>query len=263
MGQDFEPTAMNICVVGYYFNRELYKQLSGLSNRYAVNVVCHRSPNGFLLPSNLKASIIQNIGLEFHVYNHYLQNIWVSGKTLFMHDDIVIEDPSVFEQIEQIDKDCAYLFRDEAESKANGGKHGRIVLMSDQFLRFVKSFECDCEWCHAKNDPHNIGSKLPLLKKHVGFWYDPYNTGHISGRPPFGVRHYNSAIEHFHWFLGRVRDRRCGPAELWPCPSEKFDVVNRIYFSDLISGRRNCWKHVEREIKAYRLANSAESNVRL
>jgi len=256
MGQNFKQAVMNICIAGYYFTKDLINNLHSAAKKHKIHFVCHQSPNGTKLPSGVHATVIPNIGLEFHAYNHYLNNIWAGGKTLFMHDDVYVDDPAVFDSIENVDVDCAYLFRDNCESRANGGKHGRLILMSQRFMDFVKNFECDCEWCKEKPDPHNSGSRLPKLSKHSGFWYDPNNFGHVSGKPPIGVRHYNSAIEHFHWFLGRVRDRRCGSADMWPCPTEKFDVVNRLHFSDLIAGRRNCWKHVEREIAAYRLAKS-------
>ena len=99
---------------------------------------------------------------------------------------------------------------------------------------------------------HNIGTMLPRLGEyHTGFWYDFYNEGHIAGKPPVGVRHYNDAIYHFHWFLGRIRDQRCGDKNGWPMPAVKMNVVNRVYIDGIVAGRRNEWKHIIREINKY------------
>lgn len=247
---------MNICIAGFYYDRDLMDSMERISAEHQLYMVCHRLPKMSKTPKNAKLIQIDNVGLEFHAYNHYLQNVWQGGNTLFMHDDVYVEAPSVFDDISKVIADCAYVFRDYAEEKANSGKHGRAIFMSERFMSFVKDFVCDCQWCKETVDDHNKGSMLPKLNPHKGFWYDPNNNGHVSGKPPIGVRHYNSAIEHFHWFLGKVRDQRCG--EKHPNPVVKFDVVNRLFFPDFIAGRRNCWKHVDKEIAAYDMTLKAK-----
>lgn len=244
---------MNICVIGYYFNVELYDILYSRVFKNYIHVVCHKTPPRiYKNTKHLEFIKIDNIGLEFHAYDFYLKSLWNGSDTLFMHDDVIIEDENVFDKIAESKVDCGYIFRDKYEDMANGGKHGRAIFMSKAFLEFVKGFTCECEWCIGKEDKHNKGTILPKLSAHTGFWYDKFNRGHISGKPPIGVRHYNSAIDHFHWFIGRVRDQRCGIKESWPNPKVKMNVVNRLYFSDFIPGRRNCWRHVEKEIVSYR-----------
>jgi hypothetical protein len=245
---------MKICVVGWYFDGDCMTILEKVKNDYDLTIVSHRNGDG---PSadymNRFALVsISNIGLEFGAYDFYLKNIWdEKSSVLFMHDDMKISDKEVFKKIEKLPHDCAYIFRDYAEEKANGGKHGRAFFASARFLKFIKYFTCECGWINERDDPHNAGQRLPKIGKHTGFWYDPYNYGHVSGKPPIGVRHYNEGINHFHWMLGRVRDQRCGPQDIWPMPKVKMDVVNRVFFEEFIPGRRNCWKHIERERARY------------
>lgn len=239
---------MRICVAGWHGNKMFYDFLEMVP--YGVTVINHKEDNDCL--SLLKVNV-PNIGLEFGCYDYYLKNIWKGGNVLFIHDDTDIKSPGVLDSIFKLKHDCAYLFRDKAEEKANGGKHGRAIYCSDRFLRFIKDFKCSCIWLEEKEDVHhNKGTFLPSLGKyHTGFFYDLHNEGHVSGKPPVGIRHYNEAIYHFHWMLGRIRDQRCGDREDWPCPDFKMDVVNRIFLKDLVAGRRNSWRHIEREQEVY------------
>jgi hypothetical protein len=240
---------MQICVVGWHGHKDLYVMLQSIA--YPVVVISHKEDNDYL---NLHTKNIPNIGLEFGAYDYYLKNIWEGGSVLFMHDDMIIDDVSVFDEIFRLKCDCSYIFRDSAEHMANGGKHGRTIYCSERFLEVIKETECKCHWCQEKEDlHHNPGTILPKIwnGSHKGFWFDPNNKGHVSGKPPVGIRHYNSAIEHFHWVLGRVRDQRYGNKSIWPNPKEKMDVVNRSYFFEIVAGRRNCWKHVDKEILRY------------
>lgn len=239
---------MQICVVGFYGHKEFYDLLKTV--RYPITVISHNKDNDYF---DLPTINIPNIGLEFGCYDYYLKNVWKSGSVLFMHDDIQIEDASVFDKISSLKQDVAYIFRDLAEHGANGGKHGRAIYCSGRFLKLVSEVECDCHWCWEKEDVHhNPGTILPGINSpHKGFWFDPNNEDHVSGKPPIGIRHYNSAIEHFHWVLGRVRDQRYGDESLWPSPAVKMDVVNQVYFDNIIAGRRNTWRHMDREIARY------------
>jgi hypothetical protein len=244
---------MEICVAGWYFKDNFIEVLNKVYPKYKITIVSHLdSDSDFYYINRIPVLPIPNIGLEFGIYDYYLKKIW-DGKSrvLFIHDDTEVEDPNVFDAIAGLRHDCAYLFRDMAEEKANGGKHGRAIVCSPRFLDFVRNFTCDCMWLPERDDPHNRGQRLPKLEPHKGFWFDPYNKGHVSGKPPFGIRHYNEGIYHFHWFLGRIRDQRCGPQQGWPNPKIKMDVVNRVMIGGLLAGRRGCWKHVDREKRRY------------
>jgi hypothetical protein len=245
---------MQICVAGWYFDRGFLNSLSNVQDKFRTTIISHL-PDAYERYELNGARVIPipNVGLEFGCYDYYLKNAW-NGRddVLFMHDDMKIKDPSVFSSISKLDIDCAYIFRNYAEEKANGGKHGRAIFCSARFLAFLIDFTCVCHQSEDREDVHhNKGTILKGQGPHTGFWFDKDNTGHIMGKPPVGIRHYNDAIHHFHWVLGRVRDQRCGTKEGWPNPKEKMDVVNRIFFSDLVAARRGCYKHIEREQKRY------------
>ena len=244
---------MKICVTGYYFDADFIECLHQAQKNYPTIIISHADdPGEKYTIKHIPVIGKENIGLEFSIYDYYIKNLWDgSSSVLFCHDDIHLSNPSIFNDISRLTHDCAYIFRDQAEDRANGGKHGRAIFCSPRFINFIKGFECECKWIEEKPDPHNRGEILPRLSKHTGFWFDPNNKGHICGKPPKGVRHYNEAIYHFHWTLGRIRDQRCGPKENWPCPKEKMDVVNRVYFSEWEAGRRNLWRHKEREQRKY------------
>jgi hypothetical protein len=245
---------MEICVAGWYFDYHFLEKLKEVRDIFKTTIVSH-VPDAYDRYELNGASVIPipNIGLEFGCYDHYLKEVW-NGRddVLFIHDDTKIKDSSVFHKISKLDVDCAYIFRDMAEEKANGGKHGRAIFCSKRFLNFIKNFECVCQQSVDREDVHhNKGTILKGQGPHTGFWYDKDNTGHVSGKPPVGIRHYNDAIHHFHWVLGRMRDQRCGKKEEWPNPKEKMSVVNRIFFSDVVAARRGCYKHIDREQKRY------------
>lgn len=242
---------MHICLVGWYGHQDLYELLGSCG--FPVTVISHKKDNDYL---GLPTINIPNLGLEFGCYDYFIHNVWPrrKGNVLFMHDDMVVEDKNVFKRISKLEHDCAYIFRDYAEHRANGGKHGRAVFCSQRFIEVIMNTTCRCHWCEEKFDAgHNPEGLLPelFMGAHRGFWYDYNNNGHVSGKPPVGIRHYNSAIDHFHWVLGRIRDQRYGEKDCWPNPKEKLDVVNRVYFSDMVAGRRNCWKHIDRELGRY------------
>ena len=234
---------MKICVVGWYFLPEFYLQLVEVNKTYPVFIVAHKPGNCM----GLDYEVIPNIGLEFGCYDHYLKNIW-DGKSnvFFAHDDTHLSDINVFNKIAAITYDCAYVFRDKAEEAANGGKHGRAIYTSAKFLELIKNYKCDCpQSVDQKDMHHNKDAILPGTGTHTGFWHDPYNTGHVAGKPPVGIRHYNDAIYHFHWTLGRIRDGKCGNKK------GELNVVNRILLPEYESGRRAMWRHKDREQKRY------------
>lgn len=212
---------MKICITGWYFEEEFLRQLHQIQHKYSVYLVCHREPPFYL---DLPYQVIPNIGLEFGIYNFYLETLW-DGESdiLFAHDDTVITGGDchyVFDRIASIPHDCAYIFRDWAEEKANGGKHGRAIFCSVKFLK--------------------------KLKEDGNFWYDKENLGYIGNGQPRPYREdgspidFNVGISTFHRYLGRVRDAKIG-----------LDVVNRVVFSEFEAGRRGTWRHKEREIARY------------
>lgn len=239
---------MNICVAGWYFFDQFYDALLCVRWKYPVFVVAHKPvPERFRI---FRHKYIMNIGLEFGCYNYFLMNLW-NGKSnvLFTHDDTMIGDLAVFDKIAALPHDCAYIFRDYAEEAANGGKHGRAIFMSARFLEFTKNYECDCIEAKGYEDKHHhIGQFLEGQGKHKGFWFDSKNCGHVGGKPPLGIRHYNRSVEHTHSYLGLIRDGKCG--------NPPMDVVNRVHFPEFECGRRGTWRHKEREIERYGLEKS-------
>lgn len=213
---------MRICVTGWFFDEEFIKILNQIQHKYPVYFICHKPP-----PFDMGLPFVRrpNVGLEFGAYSFYLRYLWDGVSNIFFtHDDTKISRPEVFDDIATIEHDCAYIFRDWAEEKANGGKHGRAIFCSHRFLSYL-----------SQND---------------GIWYDKGNagyTGHssaaISKRPnreDGSPVDFNEGINHFHRYLGRVRDAKVG-----------LDVVNRVVFSDFEAGRRGTWRHKDREQKRY------------
>ena len=77
------------------------------------------NPTGIAVISN------PNGGLEWGNYDYYIKNLWdKKSNILFMHDDIIIYNASVFdiikEKLSRWEYDQAFIFRDEAEEISNG-----------------------------------------------------------------------------------------------------------------------------------------------
>ena len=196
---------MKICIAGWYLEKQFLDSCYRVRNRYESFVVSHKKAHRKDF-RGINYRIIPNIGLEFGCYDYYLKNIW-DGKSdvFFTHDDTVVGG-KVFDEIAKIRHDCAYVFRDEAEERSNGGKHGRAIFCSARFLKLILNYECNCHQAKDREDRHHHeGAILKGTGPHKGFWYDPENKGFVSGRPDYGRRHYNEGIYHFHWILGRVR----------------------------------------------------------
>ena len=110
----------------------------------------------------------------------------------------------------------------------NGGKHGRAIFVSAKLLKFMLDYECDCYQCLDHTDGY--GHAIKASNQHNGFWFDIKNTGHTTGKPPAGVRHYNAMIEHFHRYMGWIRDQKLG--------NPKMNVLNRIHLPAFDCARR-------------------------
>jgi hypothetical protein len=218
---------MKICIAGWHFTAENLKTFNKINQRFEVFVVNHNVDKEYLLmESDLSYTTIPNIGLEFGCYDYYLKNVWdKKSNILFMHDDINIMDLNVFDDIDKILVDQAYIFNNDIEEKNNGGKHGRMIYMSKKILNFLLTCERECEESNTHIDNHNINNVLIGTGKYTGFWFDPNNIGHTTGKPPIGIRHYNQSIYIFHKDMGKIRDRKFN--------NDKMDVVNRLYFNSI------------------------------
>ena len=250
---------MDICVVGWYLYDDLYKILKEVNKKYHITIISHKGneikpednadsydsslnvdsisseAKEFLKSCGLDYCIVDNIGLEFGAYDYFLKNCWnKESNVLFMHDDVQITDINVFDRIALLgekDIDQSYIFKNKAEEVNNGGKHGRSIFMSAKLLNFMLNYEFETEESKDHIDEHhNKGVLLKGTGKYTGFWYDPNNNGHTTGKPPIGVRHYNEMIYTFHRTMGRIRDKRYG--------NEPMNVVNRDFFPEIDCARR-------------------------
>lgn len=189
------------------------EQLREIHTQYPVTVIGHRTPPGGVDVPGL--DLTENIGLEFGAYDHYLRFhwIWHRDDVLFMHDDVKLSDVSFFHKVAarlQDGVDQAFVFRDETRAAANQRWHGRAFFCSSRFLVHTLAFLCDCQESKDHVDTHNPQHVLRGQGVHNGFWYDRENIDHTRGKPPVGVRHYNTAILHFARFCGRVGSGRFG-----------------------------------------------------
>jgi hypothetical protein len=171
---------MQICIAGWYFDKDLLKLMIKVNDRHPVTIVAHRNGDSQGLP----CEVIENIGLEFHMYNYFLMNLW-DGKSniLFMHDDLkimpvmvnneIIPATNIFNKIADIKADQGYLFQDENDGLWNAWKHGRMICMSARLAD------------QAKRDG--------------GFRYDSDNIGQTRSGP------YNAGIVWFHDMMENYR----------------------------------------------------------
>ncbi|MHA2085384.1 MAG: hypothetical protein ACXABD_16635 [Candidatus Thorarchaeota archaeon] len=231
---------MNICVVGWYWHKKFLQALaqSGLQ----VDIVNHSNMIRFFSCPNICVHMVDNIGLEWGAYNYYLQHIWDGlSPVLFTHDDTNIIDIKVFKNIadecimREIDQ--AYIFRDKGEEIANGRIHGRGWYASKRYLEILKFWRCTtCKHAIGFDCPHNSGYKHEPEVEHTGIWYDKNNRGHIGGQVPIGVKHYNDGIYHFAWQTQQIKNLH-----------SNLKVNEKVYVEQYQAGRRNTWRHIERE----------------
>jgi len=158
MGQTY-----SICVAGFYDWPEFWGCLK--KQNHDVKIISHSHRK-----TPFKTYCVENIGLEWHCYNEFVQKYWEGGDVLFLHDDCVIYD-NFFNEIET-EFDTTYWFKnklDEQNSQGRHpyGRHGRAV------------------YCKAK-----IVYKL----KSEGIWFDSANTGFVYDDK---THHYNDGIVRF------------------------------------------------------------------
>jgi len=235
---------MKICVSGWYFFPELIPVLAKASRRYPVCFVTYAGRVaqalegiGLVKSHGLRHEIIPVAGLEFGGYDYYLKNFWDrESPVFFMHDDIIMKDPTTFDGIADLACDQAYVFRDVKEEEANGRMHGRGIYCSKKFLDYMLDYVCECEHSKDQEDKHNTGNVLKGMGPHTGFWYDPLNDGsHNQGKVPLGLRHYNCGIYHFQGVHVR-HARKYG-----------LDAGHKVHFWDFESARRGKLGYVRRE----------------
>jgi hypothetical protein len=135
---------MQICIAGWYFFKEC---LEPLSHHKGAHVVAHRPGCCY----NIPCTILDNIGLEFHCYDHFVKNIWdKKSDVMFCHDDIFIKDISLIEDVEKINSEIEMIWHSEVQKRRNYA-HGRM-------------FKCSANY----------------LTVNSGFWYDENNFGNTS-----------------------------------------------------------------------------------
>jgi hypothetical protein len=193
---------MNICVLGWYYDKDFMKVLEQIHSKYPVHIVAHRE-NGV---SKLPTTLIDNVGLEFGGYDYYLKNIW-DGKSsvFFTHDDIYVTDISVFDTIAEIKRDLSYIFYNTKESVSCLGAHGRAMFASPKFLSFIKRNQCKCTF-----------SKEDGVPSHTGFYFDKKNLGKNTGyndvimdyTKSYGDDGYNRGIKHMYHILRYLKSNQ-------------------------------------------------------
>jgi len=242
---------MKICISGWYFcdpekrvpEEEInafYALMLEVHKKYPVFIASHFKSD-FLEKSKLPYGITPIWGLEYGSYDWYLKNEWdYTSDILFMHDDERVAGIEVFDQIAALDCDQAFIFEDEAESRANGRQHGRGIYCSQKFLLFILSYVCRCKQAEDHYSPHNPDVLLPGVGPHRGIWFDPYNRGdHTAGKVPKGVRHYNCGIDHFSGIAEQARRRG-------------FKTRVQAYVPGFVSGRRakyGCYENIRERLE--------------
>lgn len=239
---------MQICIIGYYFWPNFYECVDSQKREHIKPfVVSHRDrtlTEDFLSKCSIPFYCRYNVGLEWGAYNWFLFNKWDGvSDVLFCHDDIILTDPHVFDEISQIDYDQCYIFKSRDEDRVNGGKHGRCIFMSYRFLEFTKNYPCKCKFCTLRYRP-NLREYYYVQEPNLGFYYDRYNFGFTAGRRPEFSRDYNQGIAHYHAYLGKIRDRKALSREGIINPELK--VLGRIYISAMDTAKRGNFKRYPR-----------------
>jgi hypothetical protein len=146
MAQDALQTPLDICVCGWYFWPEFIGLLKKIEHRSYI--VSHRPLTTEIMDIAKGIPIVakDNIGLEWGAYDHFLKSIWSGNSNiLFCHDDILVQDPEVFNKIALLDKDVVYIFKDKAQELNNKGSkryasHGRSIFMKSRVALIVVGF---------------------------------------------------------------------------------------------------------------------------
>src|SRR5574343_500831 len=179
---------MNICVVGWHYWPETYKNLAEINKKYPVFIVAHKRSK---LLGGFNHKIIKNVGLDWGAYNYYLMHVWDGeSRVLFQHDDIKIDDIAVYDTIAKIEWDHSYIFGNEVEQELNRGVHGRAFVCSAELLK--------------------------KLRDEGGLWYDKDNRGNTIEPFPSTGWHYNEAVCRFRDRMREQRFFKCDKETLVP-----------------------------------------------
>jgi len=166
---------MKICVCGWYFNEKFYASLWRVNHKYPVFIMAHKD-HEMLKICDLPYMVIENKGLEWGAYNHYIKNIWdEKDSVLFMHDDMdllpfvknyeITPSELVFNFLSEISSDQAYIFQNRREDVLNYGRHGRMIFMSERLLFLLKK-DKDLPFDHNNNGYVGEGEKPENVKFH-------------------------------------------------------------------------------------------------
>jgi hypothetical protein len=142
---------LSICVAGWYFPEDLYSLLAAVKAN--VYVVAHKD-NSLLMQFENRAAVIENVGLEFHMYDYFLKNMWNTiDDIVFLQDDASIGDPTIFAEISRKCKEsnfeAAYVWESEKQKRINGHMHGRCIYTSAKITN--KILQAGGLW-YNKND---------------------------------------------------------------------------------------------------------------
>ena len=123
---------LQICVVGWHFRREFYESLRTVAGRFDIVVVANRAGDS----RGLRTVERENTGLDWGAFSYFLDHEWKPGASvLFLHDDTEAGD-AFWLDVEQIDYDQAFIFRDPGEFE-HAYSHGRAHFASARFLTLV------------------------------------------------------------------------------------------------------------------------------
>jgi hypothetical protein len=155
-----------VCVAGWYFFEDFYNKLSEC--KYDISIVAHKDNS--ILNKFSNHIVINNIGLEFHMYDYFIKNMWNgTSDVIFMQDDIFIKNLKFFEDafVKCDGFDCVYIFGkwDKLQDV-----HGRCIYLSRKSIESIL----------------NDG----------GVWFDETNTGQIEGggKTNWGIKRFRDKI---------------------------------------------------------------------
>ena len=173
---------IQICVAGWHFFDNFYKQLK--LSKLRVHVVAHRY-NKIL--DKVNNTVIDNVGLEYGMYNYFINNIWdIKSNIFFIHDDTIIKD----DLDNFILRNYLYFKKNKVDlgyivSSRIIGPGQRCFYMSKKLLKIVKN-------------------------KYGGMWYDKDNLGYTSKKTQpeqWHPRRYNDGVEKFKEMIGKINKK--------------------------------------------------------
>jgi len=143
-----------ICIAGWHYFKEFYKQVS--RSKIRSFVVAHRHSN---ILDNLKINyaVTKNIGLEYGAYDWFIKNEWdKKSGVLFMHDDVKLLKNTILHNFLTVCKnfDRVYIIDKQRGKKLK--RSPRCFYLSRKII-------------------------FLLLNKYNGICYDVHNKGYTMG----------------------------------------------------------------------------------